>query len=76
MVTRIGIDSPTHDVLSVDGAEFRFGCHGGLPVEWDGDDRGGLLLSGAGPPPIHRQQAWSGGSAERLAGRMASNRGA
>ena len=65
MVTRIGIDSPTHDVLSVDGAEFRFGCHGGLPVEWDGDDRGGLPLPGAEPLSIHRQAALSEGSAEQ-----------
>ena len=76
VVTRVGIDSPIRDALSGDGAEIRLGFSGDLPVEWDGDDRGGLLLSGAGPPPIHRQQAWSGGSAERLAGRMASNRGA
>jgi hypothetical protein len=54
VVTRVGIDSPIRDALSGDGAEIRLGFSGDLPVEWDGDDRGGLPLPGVEPPSIHR----------------------
>ena len=65
VVTRVGIDCPIHHALSGDGAEIRLGFSGDLPVEWDGDDRGGLPLPGAEPPSIHRQAALSERSAEQ-----------